>query len=211
MHQDYLHKTIKAFNDSAQNYENVIGSLSNYNHCYDEMIFMMKDNEHVLDLACGPGNVSKYIKKKINVKITGYDLAEGMLELAKLNVPDGKFEKRSIAEFNEEQKYDWIINAFGLPFLDKEQRIKSIQCSAQALKNNGHLFISFMDGTTEGFEKPSFSGGQEIYFIYHNKHEVLNELKAHQFALVKEWELDFDIGNGDKLKDVILIVQKKHP
>lgn len=175
------------------------------------MISMMNENDCVLDLACGPGNVSKYIKAKKNVGITGYDLAESMLELAKKNIPDGEFEIRSISDFDEAQKYDWIINAFGLPFLDRDQRVQSIQCSAKALKDNGYLYISFMDGASEGFEKLPFSGGQGIYFIYHKKDEVLNELMDNQFELVKEWELDFVKENGDKLKDVVLILKKQLP
>lgn len=206
--QENLHRTIAVFDESAANYENTIGSLPNYNHCYDAMISMMNSNDRVLDLACGPGNVSKYIRSRIQVRITGYDLSDAMLELARTNVPDGTFTNRSITEFDELERYDWVINAFGIPFLDKEMRKQCIQRSSMALKRNGHLYISFMDGSKEGYEKPPFSGDREIYFIYHDKREVLGDLNAHQFELVKEWHLDFAAENGETLKDVVLILRK---
>jgi predicted TPR repeat methyltransferase len=201
-------RSIEAFNNSAEKYANTIGCLENYNHCYDAMISLMNNNDRILDLACGPGNVSKYIRSKRNVIITGYDLAESMLILAKKNVPDAEFIQQSIVEFEDFNKYDWIINAFGFPFLDKVQRKNSLKCCSKAIKNDGFLYLSFMDGTKEGFEKPFFTENQEIYFYYHNKHEVLDELKMNGFELINEWEQDFDEGNGVVLKDVVLILKK---
>lgn len=208
MLKDFQIASIEAFDNCAEKYENTIGSLNNYNHCYDAMISLMNTHDRILDLACGPGNVSKYIKAKIDVSVTGYDLAQSMLELAQKNIPDGNFVQQSIIEFEARNKYDWIINAFGFPFLDPAQRLKSIESCSKALKQDGFFFLSFMDGNREGYEKPSFAENQSIYFIYHRKQDVVRELQNNQFELVNEWELDFDIGNGNVLKDVVLIAKK---
>jgi len=208
MLKDFQLASIEAFDNCAVKYENTIGSLNNYNHCYDAMISLMSPQDRILDLACGPGNVSKYIKSKKEVSVTGYDLAPSMLELAQKNIPDGEFVQQSIIAFEVQNPYDWIINAFGFPFLDPAQRLKSIESSARAIKPEGYIFLSFMDGNREGYEKPSFTENQSIYFIYHSKQDVVQELQNNQFELVKEWELDFDIGDGNFLKDVVLIAKK---
>jgi len=208
MLKDFQLASIDAFNDVAKKYEDTIGSLSNYDHCYDRMVSMINDHDRILDLACGPGNVSRYIGLRRRVSITGYDLADSMLETAKRNVPDGTFLKRSIVDFEEDNKFDWIINSFGFPFLDRGQRLKCIECCSRALKTGGHLYLSFMDGNREGYEKTCFTGDKKIYFIYHDKKEVLCELKKNRFETIDEWELDFDGGNGKFLKDVVFILRK---
>ncbi|MEZ4949611.1 MAG: class I SAM-dependent methyltransferase [Saprospiraceae bacterium] len=50
-------------------------------------------NPKIIDLACGPANLSFFLKKLVpKAQIHGCDFAPGMIKLAKNNVPDGSFE-----------------------------------------------------------------------------------------------------------------------
>ena len=201
--------SIDVFDRCAPRFAATIGKLTNYDACYDALLALLREGDNVLDLACGPGNVAQYLRRHKSLSITGYDLSETMLKLAQENVPDGIFQKQSILDFTVDRRFDAVVNAFGLPFLDEEQRLLSFACCAQALREGGLFFLSFMEGSHSGFEKTSFSPDQEIYFHYHRKAEVLEELDSLGFKLLQKWELPFDNGEGGKLQDVVLILRSR--
>lgn len=132
-----------------------------------------------------------------------------MLELAQKNIPDGEFVKQSIIEFEAQHPYDWIINAFGFPFLDPAQRLKSIRNPVQkpSSKTATSFSASWME-TGKVMKNPHSQTIKTSISSTTAKQDVVRELQNNQFELVNEWELDFDIGNGNSLKDVVLIAKK---
>ncbi|MDR2953004.1 MAG: class I SAM-dependent methyltransferase, partial [Treponema sp.] len=170
-------ETIKSYDNSANEFMQKIGKLNNYNGTYDFLINLLKENDNVLDLACGPAQISSYIKNKINVNITGVDLSKGMIKIAKENVPDGNFVCDSIITFKNSMKFNLIIIGFGIPFLNKEQTNKCIKNSVMMLEENGYFYISFMNGNKYGFEKTSFGGNNKYYIYYHEQDKIINMLE----------------------------------
>jgi ubiquinone/menaquinone biosynthesis C-methylase UbiE len=149
-------ETIESYNSSAKEFMESIGGLKNYNDTYDYLIKILKENDCVLDLACGPAQISKYINEKIKVNITGVDLSKEMLKIAKNNIPDGIFIEDSFITFRKNIVYDLVIIGFGIPYLNIEQTIQSIKNAISLLKKDGYFYLSFMEGNKEGFEKTSF-------------------------------------------------------
>lgn len=120
--------------------------MNYYNHIYDFLLEYLDENSEILDLACGPANISSYLKNKIDCKITGMDLSGEMLKIAQQNIPDGIFIKQSIIDFKLSEKFKLIVNGFGLPYLNIDQIIKSMQNSYNCLKSNGKMaYISPWD------------------------------------------------------------------
>jgi trans-aconitate methyltransferase len=133
-----------------------MGTIKNYNITYDYILGKLRENDNVLYLACGPCQIGKYIKEKINVNIIGVDLSREMLKIARNNIPDGVFIEDSIITFKNNVFYDLVIIGFGIPYLSKEQVKRCIKNSISLLKIKSCLYVSFMDGNKEGFEKTSF-------------------------------------------------------
>jgi ubiquinone/menaquinone biosynthesis C-methylase UbiE len=185
-----------------------MGSIKNYNTTYDYVLEKLKENDNVLDLACGPCQIGKYIKKKINVSITGVDLSKEMLKIAKTNIPDGVFIEDSIITFRNTIPYDLVIIGFGIPYLNKEQVEKCIKNSVSLLKVKGYVYVSFMDGNKEGFEKTSFGGNNTYYIYYHEKERIRNVLTENGVYIEKEYILDYKEPDGSITKDVIYIGYK---
>jgi len=73
----------------------------------------------VLDVACGPGNVSAYLAKvRPDLKLVGIDLAEGMVKQARLRVPTAEFLVKDCRHIGKlEQIFDASAFAFGLSYL----------------------------------------------------------------------------------------------
>ena len=61
--------------------------------CYREFCGLLKPGcAHVLDAACGPGNLSRYLmKQRSDVDLLRIDLAPRMVELARLAVHSARF------------------------------------------------------------------------------------------------------------------------
>jgi ubiquinone/menaquinone biosynthesis C-methylase UbiE len=198
-------KTIESYNNSAKEFMEKIGVLNNYDGSYDYLIETLKENDNILDLACGPAQISRYINNHINVNITGVDLSKEMIKLAKENIPDGKFYKKSIITFKNKKRYDLIIIGFGIPYLNKNQIIECIKNCTSMLKNHGKIYISFMEGNNERFEKKSFGDNNNFYVHYHEKEEIINILEDNGIKIEKEYTSNYNEMDGRITKDIILI------
>ena len=202
--------TINSYNNLANDFVQKIGSLSNYNSTYDFLVDLTKENDNILDLACGPAQISSYILNKINVNITGVDLSNEMLNIARKNIPNGIFIENSIITFNNDLEYELIIIGFGIPYLNIEQTKECIKNSVSMLKINGHIYISFMDGNKQGFEETSFGGNNKFYIYYHHKDKIINILENNGIKIIKIFELNYKEMDGRITKDIILIGEKKN-
>jgi predicted TPR repeat methyltransferase len=201
-------QSIEAFNSSVIEYENTISKLENYNHTYDYLIELLEAGSSILDLACGPGNISYYLSKRKKIYITGFDLSEKMIALAQKKNPQGTFKVQSIESFSAMDKYDAVICGFGIPFLNTNQLLSCIECVYSCLKSDGLFYVSFMEGTGEGFESPSFNPNVSIYFHYHEKNTVEKLLKNTGFSIIKTYNLDYIEKDGSVSNDIIYIVKK---
>jgi len=200
--------TIESYNKSSKDFMEKIGILNNYNDTYDYLVNLLNENDSVLDLACGPAQISRYLLNKIKVNITGIDLSLEMLKIAKNNIPNGIFIKDSIITYNTNIFYNLIIIGFGIPYLNKNQTIQCIENSISLLKNSGYIYISFMDGNKDGFEETSFGGKNKFYIYYHKKEDIKNTLEENGIKIEKEYVIDYKEKDGKITKDIIIIGKK---
>ena len=200
--------TIESYNKSSKDFMEKIGILNNYNDTYDYLVNLLNENDSVLDLACGPAQISMYLLNKIKVNITGIDLSLEMLKIAKNNIPNGIFIEDSIITYNTNIFYNLIIIGFGIPYLNKNQTIQCIENSISLLKNSGYIYISFMDGNKDGFEETSFGGKNKFYIYYHKNEDIKNTLEKNGIKIEKEYVIDYKEKDGKITKDIIIIGKK---
>lgn len=207
-------ENINAYDKSAKAFDEKIGTLSNYDEAYDFLLTHLETNDEVLDLACGPGNIGRYLVNKIpSLSITGIDLAPAMLEVAKQNVPSGNFICSNITDFiiptsttdKSAKQYDVVINGFGLPYLSGEEVVKSFKQSAMHLKKGGIFYISFMEGDKVQKEHPSFNPEITLTVTYHPQKKIESILEDTGFSIIKKYNLDYKESDGSITTDVVLI------
>ena len=104
---------------------------------------MKKENAKILELACGPGNISQYVlNKRPDFELFGIDLAPGMIKLAKQNNPTAKFKVMDVKKINSlNTRYDGIICGFCLPYFSKTETIQLIKDSSNLLAKGGILYL----------------------------------------------------------------------
>ena len=186
-----------------------IASLSNYSKTYDRLLEYLKVNSSILDLACGPGNISKYLKDKYaDLSITGIDFLERMLDLARKNIPDGKFIIGDISTLELDEKFDVVIFGFGLPYLNIDEFENLLYRIKESLVDNGFFYLSFMDGDRSGFEKTSFTGSELLYTYFHPEKSVRELLLNCGFIILDEFVLDYEESDGSVTKDIVYISRR---
>ena len=165
--------TQATYNKVAQQYWEKVTRADQYNSSYAAFCQLLPQKAKVFELGCGPGNVTQYmLSKRPDLHYTASDLSPNMLALAKKHNPHAHFlqlDCRQIAALN--QKFDAIIGAFVLPYLNKTECATLISDCAKALTPKGVLYLSTMEGDEDqsGFEHTSFSGEDQVYINYHQE------------------------------------------
>ncbi len=202
-------KTIESYDKTAESFARTIGRIENYNHTYDFLIDRLNDGDTVADLACGPAQISSYIKsRKEGIKITGVDLSGKMLSIARENIPEGSFHKKSIIDFRDGNKYDAVIIGFGIPYLDETQTERCLKNASELIRDGKYLYLSFMHGNSSRIEKTSFGGENEFLIYYHDKERIKRTLLERGLDIIREYELDYIESDGSITKDIVLIARK---
>src|SRR5690349_4144717 len=82
------------FNKYASEYQEKFMDVTLYTRALKNFCDLIsKDNAKVLDIACGPGNVTKYLlSERPDLNVLGIDLAGNMIALARENNPTASFE-----------------------------------------------------------------------------------------------------------------------
>jgi ubiquinone/menaquinone biosynthesis C-methylase UbiE len=177
-------ETFETWNKVAKLYEDKFMDLDLYNDTYDKFCELLsRKNPAILEIGCGPGNITKYLlAKRPDFEILGTDISPNMIELAKINCPNAKFEVMDSREIeNLKTKFDAIVCGFCLPYLSESDAEKLIADSKNLLNGNGIIYFSFVEGEKDksGYQKGS--SGDRTYFYYHNVENLTNQLKANHF------------------------------
>lgn len=99
------------------------------------------DNSAVLEAACGTGNYLSLLQRWY--RISGFDLNECMLEIAKKKSPDADLFVSDMTNFSVEEPSDALLCLFSsIAYLHTEQQLRSAAlCFARALRPGGILII----------------------------------------------------------------------
>ena len=206
--------SIKRFDEFATEYAERFMNIDSYRIHFDKFCDLSENKQpKILELACGPGNVTKYIKQRFqNSEIIAIDLAPRMIDIAKKTVSGVDFRVMDVREINTLNiQFDSIMCSFCLPFLSKEDTSQLIFNCSNRLKQKGLLYISTMEGdeSKAGFESTSFSGNSELYFNYHKQEDLEKNLVDNGFRIRYNIRQNYIDSDGNITIDLILIASKK--
>lgn len=204
--------TQTTYNKVANEYWEKVASLDQYNASYDIFCVLLPQKANVLEMGCGPGNVTHYLlNKRPDLHYTASDLAPNMLALAKKNNPLAHFlqlDCREISTLN--QNFDAIIGAFVLPYLNKTECTTFISDCAKMVTPKGLLYLSTMEGdeAQSGFEHTSFSGEDQVYINYHQEAFLRESLSKNGFEVLHLIKQTCHEPDGRIYNDMIFMARK---
>jgi 2-polyprenyl-3-methyl-5-hydroxy-6-metoxy-1,4-benzoquinol methylase len=200
--------TIDAYNKNSRRYADKFMEFTSYAERVQEFACLLDDDFKILDIGCGPGNVAKQLCAAKRLAITGIDLSEKMLEIAKSNVPTGNFQLQDsrTASFSLEY-FDAVLLSFSIVHLSDEEAKTVLNNAVKWVRSGGYLYLSFMEGKQPGFETTSFSN-QPLYFNYFEECKIREFLEKNGVECMRSVRQDYLEQDGSTTTDVFLFLTK---
>lgn len=209
---NHYQETFETWNKVASLYQDKFMNLDLYNDSYDEICnSLSKPNSTILEIGCGPGNITKYLlAKRPDFNIFGIDISPNMIELAKANNPNASFQVMDIRQIDQiESKFDGIVCGFCLPYLSETDCQKLIVDCYNLMDNNGLLYISFVEGdpTNSGFQ--TSSSGDRAYFYYHSLEKLNSLLIENHFHEIQIQKVEYKRSEDQSEVHTIITAKRK--
>ena len=204
-------ETLETWNKVALLYQEKFMDLTFYNKTYDAICdAIVKENAAILEVGCGPGNIARYLlSKRKDWNIMGIDIAPAMIALAKENVPQARFEvfdTRNIHELNT--NFDGIVCGFCMPYLSEEDCLRLISNSYNLLKEEGILYLSFIEGDPLNSGYQVGSSGDKLFVYFHRLHDIKLMLFEHKFENLTIFPIEYVKSDGEMEIHTIVIASK---
>jgi predicted TPR repeat methyltransferase len=213
MQVDRTKITIATYNKAAKSYQDRFMEMDLYHDTFDTFCALITNRDpKVFEIACGPGNVTKYLlSKREDLSLLAIDLAPNMIELAKRNNPSADFQVMDCRDIDQlKNRFDAIMCSFCMPYLSKEECAKLIADSSKLLNPNGVVYFSTMedDYSKSGFETTSFSGQDKVFIYYHQADYLKDCLRANGLQIIDLQRKICHEPDGSFFKDMIFIARK---
>lgn len=177
----------QGYNRIAEDYYNH-RNISKFNSELEKFASLLPEKPHILDLGCGAGiPTAKFLTEK-GIRVTGIDLSETMLNLARKNVPNGEFLKMDMNElkFNK-NTFDGIISVYALFHVPRDKHIDIFRKAFEIMKSGGILMINIGIHESEGTSR---FFGVPMFWSNFNPKITLDLVKKAGFSIISEAVLE---------------------
>ena len=169
------------FDKDYAKYYDLFNQAKDYKNEADflEEVFKKYGNvKKILDLGCGTGLHTKELLER-GYEITGLDLSEEMIDIAKKRNPSAKFHIGNMNNFNLSNKFDAIICMFSaLGYLTENKQLEDFFISCRDhLKDNGLLILDVWNGLGVMRELPS----SREKIVERNELKIINDKRVRYF------------------------------
>lgn len=147
-------------------------------------IITKKPSAHILDMGVGTGEITSPLYN-LGYKVTGVDLSEKMIDLAKKKMPDAKFIcdtfKNSLAKINDQ--YDFIIFNYSIHHLEYQSQVDLLLNIYDYLSSQGMIII----GDVSTLNSLDMNKLQEVYASIWDDEEYYPILEIYQKSELKNF------------------------
>lgn len=207
---DMKNETFETWNKLASLYQEKFMDLDLYNESYDRFLKRLPlpgdSAVNVLEIACGPGNIAKYLlSKRPDLKVFGIDMAPNMIELAARNNPDADYTVMDCREIDQlESRFDAIICGFGIPYLSSLECQKMIADCTALLEDHGVIYLSFVEGDPECSGFITGSSGHRTFFNFHELNSLMDQLNSNGYKEIDVVKVDYKSKGTTEIHTVII-------
>lgn len=139
----------------------------------------LRDRAEILDLCCGTGQVSAKLAED-GFSVTGVDISDGMLSIARSNAPTAEFIKADAVNLNLDRKFDLVISFFdSMNHILEADELKQCFASVRKMLKSGASFIFDLNDeqTFENLYENSFSAVEDdniciLKAVYERKTQI---------------------------------------
>lgn len=212
---DHFTRATALFDKHADGYAAKFMDVAMYQAALDTFCrAVSQPGAEVLDIACGPGNVTKYLlQQRPDFRITGIDSAPQMLALAQKHNPSAHFIQMDCRRIDTlEQRYAALVCSFFLPYLSQSETEQLLHDCAALLETNGVLYLSTIEDEHENSRWETSSTGDQLFMHYYTGDYLTQVLSANGLSLLHINRVCYPGRDGATVTDILLIAQKlNHP
>lgn len=206
--EDTCQVSVNTFDRLAETYAQKYLALDTYDIYYRQFCsHIVRESAVVLDVACGPGNVSAFLaRERPDLRILGIDLASNMVRLAQAHVPSARFlvhDCRRLVDLG--QVFDGIAYAFGLNYLNQEEAEQFFEALSKTLAPDGALYLSAMLGPTKHSGLLTSGSGDQVYIYYRPREEIERLVQSAGLKIVFSDEIASPANASNPTVDVVFV------
>lgn len=206
---DQYQETFRTWNAVAEAYAEKFMDLDFYNESYRAFCAHLPGpSPRVLELGCGPGNVSRYLLQQCpGMQLLATDVAPNMLEVARQQVSQAQFQVLDARELAQVSgQFQGLLAGFVLPYLSPEDVRQLLADAHHLLFPSGIIYLSYIPGQPDKSGFIQGSTGQRMYLYYHETAQVQTLLAQAGFSLLHHFKIPFPERNEEH---EVLICQKR--
>ncbi len=208
-----MNSPAQVFDECAEEYARRFMDLSAYHDSLDLFCQAVETpTAAVLDVACGPGNIPRYLlMKRPGFRVLGVDLAPNMLRLARACCPGAEFQMIDARDIRHlGRRFEALTCGFCLPYLSKPEAAALIADAAAVLHVGGVLYLSTMeDDYTKSGPTRSSDGRHELFLYFHEATYLTACLAASGFDVFHTCRTPLAGQSGTTATDLILLARLK--
>ena len=128
----------------------------------------LREGSAILDVGCGAG-IPVSLRLSTRFRVTGVDISDRMIELARTNVPKGRFIRSSILEVDfAESSFDAIVSYYALFHILRREQPKLFRQFYRWTKPGGLFLASYATGGhgVPGYTEDDFFGSRMYWSNY---------------------------------------------
>lgn len=169
-------------NNTAKTYKVIYKDYANRNvmntdieHMLEKFISYLKGKD-ILDIRCAQGRESKYLSEK-GFEVTGIDITEEFLELARHNCPSCQFINMDMTDLQfQAESFDGIWACASFLHIPKDIAVSTLLGFKKVLKTNGLLYLSVMEGEYDNERRNEDMDWDLRHFSDYQEQELKNLL-----------------------------------
>lgn len=199
-----VHSKIRqAYNLAAQKYHELFHNEMNEKefdrNLLDLFAERFKPGALICDAGCGPSaHIGRYLFDK-GFNVSGVDISDKCIEIARSNNPQMHFERADMASMPfEDSSFDGVISYYSIIHTPKKDAGIFFREFNRILKPGGYILIAVKAGEKEGFISELLGIKTEIYFSLFTEEEISELLTQNGFSaeyIQRRNPYDFEISN----------------
>jgi len=184
--------TIETYNRTAHEFEK---KAKNLHHVKEEKKFekYLQPGSSILDLGCGDGRDAKIFSER-GFKVTGIDLSDKMLDLARTKVALAIFKKMDIRNLEfPDNSFEGIWAVASLLHIPKKEIHKALSESYRVLKKKGIIYICVKVGEGEELKPDKrYDESAFKFYSYFQPTELERFVKKSGFKILESKKIILD-------------------
>lgn len=138
----------------------------------------------LLDIGCGSGFSAEYFSNK-GINVTGIDLSEEMIRIAKEKHPSVNFQVADMRTFKPSTKIDVVYAGYSMFHFPQEDFERTLENIKTYLNKKGIFALVMQEGSGELYEVEPFLPTEKIYIKLYTEDELKDILNKHGFEVLE--------------------------